>query len=674
MPQRCLIGVFKTSTSDFRMTQRVVQNIENDYLICSICLGRYTNPRLLPCGHTFCMQCLSDYIQQTVLSPNALNFKCPIDRGFVSGPGSNIHTREWASAFPVDHFAVNLLSIVNEQERVSHRGTPNGAQSFGGTGPLTSSSTQNFQHCYVHPGRVVEYFCLGCNVLICAQCAIDNHKTRRCECVSYEEALTKLQPKANSLHVRFQNLIFRAQQLVQYGSPEHNSLRQTKIRALENLNDIESNINRFSQVCFQNAEDLRQQVTVAGQELPSETRQLADLYDKIQDTKLTFDNILSTNSTQDILNSYRRIETQAEQYDRALASSSQRNPRHIEMSEHPTLARYMNNPPPLASLKVKFPQRPQSRITGGDINVGYASAPPSSTVSSVHQHTSNRRATTSTVRRQRRLTQNNQSRSKSKSVINVKNPQEDATTWHLNGIVFIGYYVLVIDSYNNVLRKCSIAGTFTTHEILPLEGPTSITLMDNPTEVAVTQPEKKQIVIISTDHELAIKETIKTNKPYDVICLHQRTNFVTCSFRGSKCIDIINRVGRIQSSIERSRILRDPRYLTVTRDGLIVVSDNELRRVICMNSEGQVQWTHTPNASPWGVASDKMGTIYVCLDNSEVQTLSDDGQVIEDKFLSARDGIKVPYAICVRSRQLGITEFGSSLFTPNSPWVHIISV
>ena len=656
---------------------RVVENIENDYLICSICLGRYSNPRLLPCGHTFCQQCLSDYIQQTVLSPNARHFKCPIDRGLVAGPGSSMHTRDWASSFPVDQFAANLLSIVNEQER---SGQPAGG-SLTAHAPATvgSNSSVNFQHCGVHSGRLMEYFCFGCNAVICAQCAIDNHRTRRCDCVAYDEAVSRLQPKANSLHVRFQNLIFRVQQLAQYGSPEHNSLQQAKTRALESLNEIESNINRFLQVCFQNAEELRQQITLAGQELPSESREVAVLFDKIQDTKLTFDNILSTNSTQDILNTYRRIESQAEEYDRSLAAITQRNPRHIEMSDHPTFSRFLSNPPPLANVKVKVPNRTDNHTHRGhpdtERNQGFSSAPLLSATPRF-QENSNRRVLTSTVRGQRRMTRgtNGQSRSKTKSVISVKNPQEDATTWHLNGIVFIGYYVLVIDSYNNLLRKCSIAGTFTTHETLPLEGATSITLMDNPTEVAVTQPDKKQVVIISTDPELAVKETFKTSKAYDVICLHHRTNFVTCSFRGSKCIDIINRVGRVQISIERSRILRDPRFMTVTREGLIVVSDNELRRVICMNSEGQVQWTHTPSAAPWGVASDKMGTIYLCLDNNDVQTISDDGHVIDEKFLSARDGIKMPYAVCVRSRQLAITEFGTSLFTPNSPWVHIVSV
>lgn len=32
----------------------VVRQIDQQFLICSICLDRYCNPKVLPCLHTFC--------------------------------------------------------------------------------------------------------------------------------------------------------------------------------------------------------------------------------------------------------------------------------------------------------------------------------------------------------------------------------------------------------------------------------------------------------------------------------------------------------------------------------------------------------------------------------------------------------------------------------------------
>ena len=34
----------------------------NEELTCSICLDRFSNPKVLPCLHSFCKTCLSDVI------------------------------------------------------------------------------------------------------------------------------------------------------------------------------------------------------------------------------------------------------------------------------------------------------------------------------------------------------------------------------------------------------------------------------------------------------------------------------------------------------------------------------------------------------------------------------------------------------------------------------------
>ena len=30
----------------------------DDQLTCSVCLEQYTNPKILPCGHSFCLKCI----------------------------------------------------------------------------------------------------------------------------------------------------------------------------------------------------------------------------------------------------------------------------------------------------------------------------------------------------------------------------------------------------------------------------------------------------------------------------------------------------------------------------------------------------------------------------------------------------------------------------------------
>ena len=35
-----------------------------DQLTCSICLDRYTNPKILPCFHSFCLHCLKHVLPE----------------------------------------------------------------------------------------------------------------------------------------------------------------------------------------------------------------------------------------------------------------------------------------------------------------------------------------------------------------------------------------------------------------------------------------------------------------------------------------------------------------------------------------------------------------------------------------------------------------------------------
>lgn len=35
-------------------TSPVVRQIDKQFLVCSICLDHYQNPKVLPCLHTFC--------------------------------------------------------------------------------------------------------------------------------------------------------------------------------------------------------------------------------------------------------------------------------------------------------------------------------------------------------------------------------------------------------------------------------------------------------------------------------------------------------------------------------------------------------------------------------------------------------------------------------------------
>ncbi|PBK69164.1 hypothetical protein ARMSODRAFT_178280 [Armillaria solidipes] len=57
---------------------------------CTICICDYTEPVSIPCGHVYCMQCLSDYISSS--SPDGLTAACPTCRAEFSIVVPELHS------------------------------------------------------------------------------------------------------------------------------------------------------------------------------------------------------------------------------------------------------------------------------------------------------------------------------------------------------------------------------------------------------------------------------------------------------------------------------------------------------------------------------------------------------------------------------------------------------
>lgn len=70
---------------------------EEEILTCSICLEQVRSPRRLPCLHTFCFQCISEYILSTErrAGHKIAHYMCPVCRTTVTPPNVEIYTKQW---------------------------------------------------------------------------------------------------------------------------------------------------------------------------------------------------------------------------------------------------------------------------------------------------------------------------------------------------------------------------------------------------------------------------------------------------------------------------------------------------------------------------------------------------------------------------------------------------
>ncbi|XP_041918673.1 tripartite motif-containing protein 59 [Alosa sapidissima] len=122
-----------------------MDNLEED-LTCSVCYALFTDPRVLPCSHTFCKCCLESVLQvssnYSIWRPLRLPLKCPNCRSVVELPPTGV------DALPIN---VSLRAII---EKFQRDGGPHGR-------PPT---------CPEHPRQPLNVYCVQDRALICGFC------------------------------------------------------------------------------------------------------------------------------------------------------------------------------------------------------------------------------------------------------------------------------------------------------------------------------------------------------------------------------------------------------------------------------------------------------------------------------------------------------------------------
>lgn len=71
----------------------IMENLEED-LTCSVCYSLFSDPRVLPCSHTFCKTCLDNLLQvstnYSIWRPLRLPLKCPNCRNVMELPPAGV--------------------------------------------------------------------------------------------------------------------------------------------------------------------------------------------------------------------------------------------------------------------------------------------------------------------------------------------------------------------------------------------------------------------------------------------------------------------------------------------------------------------------------------------------------------------------------------------------------
>ena len=174
-------------------------------LDCSVCLESLTTPICLPCGHTFCLQCVTDHAHTFRGDPvNDETFNCPTCRQTVAIPDEGIGKlprnylaermkekntstkiacgvcREWNQSEAASWRCYRCDLILCGKCKQVHSTDTSIAHQIEEIVTIESSvhlsKSEKLKNCHIHPGEVYRFFCKGCKVPLCRDCVMREHQ------------------------------------------------------------------------------------------------------------------------------------------------------------------------------------------------------------------------------------------------------------------------------------------------------------------------------------------------------------------------------------------------------------------------------------------------------------------------------------------------------------------
>ncbi|KAI8509634.1 hypothetical protein Bbelb_120620 [Branchiostoma belcheri] len=117
-------------------------------LSCSICLELFTRPKVLPCQHTFCQDCLQDHVR------DKKHFECPNCRRHIKLPFQGV------PGFHDSHLVTSLCERLQNQATLSEE---------------TREQPYSANRCSFHPTEVYRMYCKQCQMPVCVLCLEQDH-------------------------------------------------------------------------------------------------------------------------------------------------------------------------------------------------------------------------------------------------------------------------------------------------------------------------------------------------------------------------------------------------------------------------------------------------------------------------------------------------------------------
>ncbi|XP_070555557.1 tripartite motif-containing protein 3-like [Ptychodera flava] len=215
-----------------RQSLKILHKIGEDFLSCAICLEQYKNPKILPCHHTFCGECLLKFTKNATVVCPTCKTPCQLSRGGVNELKSSFFISSLLDIFSQGisgHDDIHGVCEGCEGSDASHR-CVDCCLDFCQSCTMihkTVQTTRNHKvlvhsdhheprfanirfdqkvYCSNHPENMVKFYCDTCQIPVCLECTVVEHRYPRCSHRKLQDAaddyIKKLREMLTELRVK----------------------------------------------------------------------------------------------------------------------------------------------------------------------------------------------------------------------------------------------------------------------------------------------------------------------------------------------------------------------------------------------------------------------------------------------------------------------------------------
>ena len=178
---------------------------------CSICTRTMKKPKVLPCQHTFCLECLEEHGK---INKKGSKLPCPMCRRKFNIPAGGLSKLDC-------NVLVSKLIVAQSKNRIKKNGR-----------------VEHF--CDHHPTKVVKFYCRDCRITFCVSCYVTNHNNHQVsEKTEYAGKLEKcLLSKCRDMEILMKEMKEQLETIEEYDKDFAEQIHKLEAQVIQTGEDV----------------------------------------------------------------------------------------------------------------------------------------------------------------------------------------------------------------------------------------------------------------------------------------------------------------------------------------------------------------------------------------------------------------------------------------------------